>query len=170
MTWTPPAIKPISREGVAAALLKAHRYRLLNDSVAAESICLDVLDVEPGNVEALAMHVLAITDQFAAGHGEDRARAGTAVARLTDPYRHAYYNGVICERWAKAVLQRATPRAAEMAYDWIEKALAWYAKAEDVRAPGNDEVILRWNTCVRMLSRDPHLRPREADAWEPSLE
>ncbi len=170
MTWTPPTIKPISREGVAAALLKAHRYRLLNDSVAAESICLDVLDVEPGNVEALVMHVLAITDQFAAGHGEDRARAGTAVARLTDPYRHAYYNGVICERWAKAVLQRATPRAAEMAYDWIEKALAWYAKAENVRAPGNDEVILRWNTCVRMLSRDPHLRPREAEAWEPSLE
>ncbi len=170
MTWTPPAIKPISREGVAAALLKAHRYRLLNDSVAAESICLDVLDVDPGNVEALVMHVLAITDQFAAGHGEDRARAGTAVARLTDPYRHAYYNGVICERWAKAVLQRATPRAAEMAYDWIEKALAWYAKAENVRAPGNDEVILRWNTCVRMLSRDPHLRPREAEAWEPSLE
>ena len=170
MTWTPPAIKPISREGVAAALLKAHRYRLLNDSVAAESICLDVLDVEPGNVEALVMHVLAITDQFAAGQGEDRARAGTAVARLTDPYRHAYYNGVICERWAKAVLQRATPRAAEMAFDWIEKALAWYAKAENVRAAGNDEVILRWNTCVRMLSRDPHLRPREAEAWEPSLE
>ena len=170
MTWTPPALKPISREGVAAALLKAHRYRLLNDSVAAESICLDVLDVEPGNVEALVMHVLAITDQFAAVHGEDRARASTAVARLTDPYRHAYYNGVICERWAKAVLQRATPRSAEMAYDWIEKALAWYARAEDVRAPGNDEVILRWNTCVRMLSRDPHLRPREAEAWEPSLE
>jgi hypothetical protein len=170
MTWSPPAIKPITREGVAAALQKAHRYRLLNDSVAAESICLDVLRLEPENVEALVMHVLAITDQFITGHAEDRMRARVAVARLTDPYAGAYYNGVICERWAKAMLHRATPEGAEMAYDAIEKALAFYAQAEAVRPPGNDEVILRWNTCVRMLERDPHLRPREAEAFEPSLE
>ncbi len=170
MTWTPPAIKPISRQGVAAALQKAHRYRLLNDSVAAESICLDVLSVEPDNVEALVMHVLAITDQFSTAQAADRARARIAVARLTDPYQSAYYNGVICERWAKAMLHRAAPESAEMAYDSIEKALVYYAKAEGVRAPGNDEVILRWNTCVRMLQRDPALRPREEEAWEPSLE
>lgn len=170
MTWTTPAMKPITREGIAAALAKAHRYRLLNDSVAAESICLDVLGVDPANVEALVMHVLAITDQFAAGHAEDRARAGAAVSQLIDPYKNAYYNGVLCERWAKAVLQRAVPRGSEMAYDWIEKAMTWYAKAEAERPHGNDEAILRWNTCVRMLTRNPHLRPREAEAWEPSLE
>ncbi len=170
MTWTPPAIKPITRAGIAAALLKAHRYRVLNDSVAAESICLDVLAVDPDNVEALAMHVLAITDQFATGRAEDRVRAGTAVARLTDPYKNAYYNGVIAERWAKAVLHRGSPQAADIAYEWLDKAMTWYAKAEQLRAPGNDEAILRWNTCVRVLTRDPHLRPREAEAWEPSLE
>ena len=170
MTWEPPALKPISREGVPAALEKAHRYRLLNDSVAAESICLDVLDLESDNVEALVMHVLAITDQFSTGHAADRARALVAVARLTDPYQHAYYLGVICERWAKAVLDRSTPGAPEMAYASIEKAMVHYAQAEVLRTPGNDEAILRWNTCVRMLQRDPHLRPREADAWEPSLE
>ena len=170
MTWTIPAIKPISREGVAAALLKAHRYRLLNDSVAAESICLDVLGVEPDNGEALAMHVLAITDQFIASHAEDRTRATTAAAHMRDPYKHAYYNGVICERWGKAVLHRTTPQAAEMAWEWIEKALAWYEKAEQLGTPGNDEAILRWNTCVRMMMRNPQLRPREADSWEPSLE
>lgn len=170
MTWTPPGIKPISREGIAAALLKAHRYRLLNDSVAAESICLDVLSVEPDNVEALVMHVLAITDQFSTGQAADRARARIAVARLTDPYQSAYYNGVICERWAKAMLHRGAAESAEMAYDAIEKALDFYAKAEAMRTAGNDEVILRWNTCVRMLQRDPQLRPREAEAWEPSLE
>ncbi len=170
MTWSPPAIKPISHEGVAAALQKAHRYRLLNDSVAAESICLDVLSVEPDNVEALVMHVLAITDQFSTAQAADRARARIAVARLTDPYQSAYYNGVICERWANAMLHRGAPESAEMAYDSIEKALAFYGSAEGVRTPENDEVILRWNTCVRMLQRDPQLRPREAEAWEPSLE
>lgn len=169
-TWTIPAIKPITREGVAAALQKAHRYRVLNDSVAAESICLDVLAAEPNNVEAQAMHVLAITDQFAGVHGEDRSRAKEAVARITDPYKNAYYNGVICERWAKAVHNRGGPQAAEISFDWLEKAMTWYAKAEEMSTPGNDEAILRWNTCVRMMTRDPHLRPREADAWEPSLE
>ena len=169
-TWTIPAIKPITREGVATALQKAHRYRLLNDSVAAESICLDVLAVDPNNVEALAMHVLAITDQFAGVHGEDRSRAKDAVTRLTDPYKHAYYSGVICERWAKAVLNRGGPQAAEICFDWLEKAMTWYLKAEELSTSGNDEAILRWNTCVRMMMRDSHLRPREDEAWEPSLE
>lgn len=170
MTWNPPALKPISHEGVAATLQKAQRYRLLHDSVAAESICLDVLGVEPDNVEAQVMHVLAITDQFAAGQAADRARARIAVARLRDPYQSAYYNGVICERWAKTLISRATAESAAMAFESIEKALTFYAVAEALRPAGNDEVILRWNTCVRMLQRDPQLRPREAEAWEPSLE
>ena len=169
-TWTIPAIKPITREGVPTALQKAHRYRLLNDSVAAESICLDVLSVEPENEDALITHVLAITDQFVGVHGEDRSRAKDAVARLTDPYKNAYYNGVICERWAKAVHNRGGPQAAEISFDWLEKAMTWYAKAEELGTAGNDEAILRWNTCVRMMLRDPHLRPSEDEAWEPSLE
>ena len=164
-----PDIKPISREGIAAALQKAHRYRVLNDSIAAESICLDVLAIDPENTDAIVMHVLAITDQFVTGHAEDLRRAGVAVARLRDPYRNAYYNGIICERWAKSILHRALPRAAEMAYEWIDRALGWYEKAEKLREPGDDEAILRWNTCVRMLQRD-NLQPREAEAYEPSLE
>jgi hypothetical protein len=165
-----PSLKPITREGVAAALQKAHRYRVLNDSIAAESICLDVLAVDPGNPDAIVMHVLAITDQFPQGRGDDLRRATDAVATLTDPYRRAYYQGIIAERWAKAILHRGLPRAAEMAYEWIERALGWYAEAEELRTPGNDEAILRWNTCVRMLQRDPHLRPRAEEAYEPSFE
>ncbi len=167
---TRPELKRISREGVPAALQKAHRYRVLNDSVAAESICLDVLAVDPTNEEALVMHLLAITDQFPTGAAEDHRRAEDAAERLTDPYKRAYYHGVSCERWAKSVLQRAVPRAHEMAHEWIDKALGWYAKAEALRTPGNDEAILRWNTCVRMLERDPRIKPREAEDWEPSLE
>ncbi|MEX2180408.1 MAG: hypothetical protein WD771_00040 [Gemmatimonadaceae bacterium] len=170
MTAERREIRPITREGVAAALQKAHRYRVLNDSVAAESICLDVLALEPANVDALVTHVLAITDQFPAGVAEDLRRAEAAVARLGDHYRHAYYHGVICERWAKSILQRAAPRSHEMAYEWMDKALDWYAKADRLKTPGNDEAILRWNTCVRILQRDPRIKPREAEAWEPSLE
>ncbi len=165
-----PELKRISKEGVPAALQKAHRYRVLNDSVAAESICLDVLAVDPSNVEAIVTHVLAITDQFPAGHAADRARAEGAVSALKDPYRVAYYQGVICERWANGILHRAGSFSGEMAYDFIAQALAWYAKAEALRPAGNDEAILRWNTCVRTLQREPSVKPRDAEAWEPSLE
>lgn len=165
-----PEIKPITPAGVAAALQKAHRYRILNDSLAAESICLDVLSVDPENTDAIVTHVLAITDQFGSGRPEDLRRAGIAVVRLTDAYKNAYYNGITCERWAKSILERGMPRAHEMAFEWIDKALGWYEKAEGLRAPGNDEAILRWNTCVRMLQRDANLKPREAEAYEPSFE
>jgi hypothetical protein len=164
------SLKPISREGVPAALQKAHRYRVLNDSIAAESICLDVLAVDPANADAIVMHVLAITDQFAEGGSDDLRRATEAAAQLTDPYRHAYYQGIIAERWAKAILHRGLPRAHEMAYEWIARALGWYEKAEGLRLPGNDEATLRWNSCVRMLARDASLRPREEEAFEPQLE
>ena len=52
-------LKPITREGVPAALQKAERYRLLNDSTAAESICLDILQVEADNQQAVVMLLLA---------------------------------------------------------------------------------------------------------------
>ena len=44
--------KPLSPEPCPAALAKAERYRLLNEPGEAESICLDVLAVEPDNQEA----------------------------------------------------------------------------------------------------------------------
>jgi hypothetical protein len=57
-------LKPLSREAVARALEKAERYRLLNEPVEAESICLDVLRLEPDNQQALTALLLALTDQF----------------------------------------------------------------------------------------------------------
>jgi hypothetical protein len=166
-----PDIKPITRDGVPAALQKAHRYRLLNDSLAAESICLDVLAVDPANVDAIVTWILAITDQFPEGNSDDLKRAGEAVARLSDAYRNAYYQGIIAERWAKAILHHGPPRAEEMAFDWVETALGWYERAEAMRPAGNDEAILRWNTCVRMLERHPGMKRRdEVETPGPSLE
>lgn len=164
------ALKRITREGVAAALQKAHRYRVLNDSAAAESICLDVLALDSENVEALVMHVLTITDQFGAGRAEDLKRAEGAVGKLPDAYKQAYYRGIMCERWAKGILARHVPRGEQMAWEWVDRAFEAYAEAERLRAPGNDEAILRWNACVRLLAANPNMRPQGKEAWEPALE
>jgi hypothetical protein len=77
---------------------------------------------------------------------------------------------VICERWANGIVNRGAPRAGQMAYDWIERALGLFGRAESLRTPGNDEAILRWNTCVRLLQQHPEVKPPEAEAWEPALE
>lgn len=165
-----PELKPITREAVPAALQKAQQYRVLNDSFAAESICLDILGVDPTNAEALKTHVLAITDQFPGGNEGDRRRAEEAVARLDDAYKVAYYSGVVCERWARGLLARGQPHAQAMASEWLDRALDHYATAERVRPRGNDESLLRWNACVRILRSDPSIKPLEAEEYTPSLE
>ena len=148
-----PDLKPITSAGIPAALQKAERYRLLNDSAAAESICLDILEVDPENQSALVTLLLSITDQFGEELSAGVMRAQAVLPRLRDEYKRAYYAGIICERRAKAQLHRATFGAEDVAAGWFRDAMAWYEKAEALRATGNDEAILRWNTCVRMLGR-----------------
>lgn len=163
-------LKPITKAGVPAALQKAERYRLLNDSSAAESICLDILEVDPDNQGALVTLVLSITDQFGEELSDGVHRAREVLPRLTDEYKRAYYAGIICERRAKALLHRSALGAADVAVEWFREAMSWYERAESLRPQGNDESILRWNTCVRMLGRhEPSGRstPRE---YEPALE
>jgi len=46
-------LKPISKAGIAAALEKAERYRQLNEPRLAESICLDILEMDPENHKAI---------------------------------------------------------------------------------------------------------------------
>lgn len=156
--------RPISRESVPKALQKAERYRIINDPMSAESICLDVLIVEPANQEALTTLLLAITDQMATGPIAGAHRAQELLPRFDDEYKRAYYAGIICERCAKAQLHGpATYRVGEMAYHWLTQAMASYEKAEALRPAGDDAAILRWNTCVRLLAGDSSLAPRAAD-------
>ena len=163
-------LKPITAAGVAAALQKAERYRLLNDSSAAESICLDILQVEPENQQALVALLLAITDQFGEELSDGVRRAREVLPRLKDEYKRAYYAGIICERRAKAQLHRGALGSAEVAAGWFRDAMQWYEQAEALRPAGNDESILRWNTCVRMLGRHEPAGAAQPRDYEPVLE
>ena len=160
-------LKPITREGIPAALQKAERYRLLNDSSAAESICLDVLEIDPKNQEALVALLLSITDQFGEEMSDGVHRAREVLPRISDEYERTYYAGIICERRARAQLHRGALGSAEVAAEWFRDAMKWYEKAESMRPAGNDEAILRWNTCVRMLSK--HEREESPREYEPAM-
>src|SRR3982751_4462301 len=103
-------LKALHQDAIPAALEKAERYRLLNEPGAAESICLDVLAVEPDHQEALITLLLSITDQFDEDTAAKVRRARAVVPRLTDGYKRAYYAGLIEERHAKALLRRGLLR------------------------------------------------------------
>ena len=164
-----PELKPLSREAIPRALEKAERYRLLNEPVEAESICEDVLEVDTDNQKALTTLLLALTEQFDEQLGQGVARAQAVAARLHDEYARVYFTGIICERRGKAHLRHGGPGSGGMAHQSFQEAMSWYEKAEALRPPGNDDALLRWNTCARILERH-HLRPAPVDLSEPPLE
>ena len=160
-------LKPISPKAVPEALQKVERYRLLNEPWEAQSICEDILAVEPENEDALVQLVLAMTDQIGDVISESEARQ--AVSRLGNEYHRAYYAGIVSERSAKATLRQGHPGCQQIAAESLHEAMAWFEKAEAVRPTGNDDAILRWNTCARMIMKYPALESRPAEKYEEVL-
>jgi len=142
-------LKSISHAGIAEALAKVELYRYLNEPEESESICRDILAIEPKQQLALRLLGLSITDQFTGG-GADRYRDAEEVfLRLTDTYERFYYSGILYERRAKA--QLCAGQSPHTLLPLFERALQCFGEAEKIRPAGNDDSILRWNRCVRLL-------------------
>jgi hypothetical protein len=111
-------LKLLSPESVGAALEKALRYRLLNEPREAESICRDIIEVDPKNHEALTTLILALTDQLATKGAKCGDEARSLLPRLGNEYEEMYYAGLICERRANAHLSRRNPEGREDSARW----------------------------------------------------
>ena len=162
-------LKPLEKESIPSALEKARHYRLLNEPLEAESICLDILELEPDNEEALIILVLSLTDQFERRLRKAFSDAKKVAERLEEEYDRAYYNGLICERRAKVHLERGGPGSGHVAYDWFRKAMDFYEKAS-AADEGNSDPILRWNTCVRIIRHHPELEAEPESRHAPFLD
>ncbi len=162
-------LKKLHKDAIPAALEKAVHYRLLSEPGHAESICHDVLLIEPDNQQALIILILALTDRFGKGYSVGLTQAREVLPRLSGEYERTYYAGIISERRAKAQLQQANPGYIHDAYEGLREAMTWYEKAEAIRPAGNDDALLRWNTCARMITGNK-LAPRTEDPVEPQLE
>lgn len=154
-------LKPITKEGIPKAIAKAEHYRFLNEPGHAESICRDVLNVDPGNQKAQVELLLALTDQFGKGFGVGIDSAQHVLSELQGEYERAYYAGIIFERWGKAQLGEGVP--GYVVYDRFRQAMTHYEQAVKMSPVGNDDAILRWNTCVRILQRNESIKPRLED-------
>jgi hypothetical protein len=162
-------LKPLHEEAIPQAIEKAHHYRLLNEPAEAESICLDVLEVDHDNQQALVTLLLALTDRFTRGYAIGATRAKEVLERLADEYSREYYAGIIAERQAKSRLTQGGPGSSFDAYEWLRDAMHHFERAEAIRPAGNDDPILRWNACARMIMRNK-LSGRQFEGYEPQLE
>ncbi|HEY6080692.1 MAG TPA: hypothetical protein VIW29_17880 [Polyangiaceae bacterium] len=148
-----PELKPIRRDAIPRAFEKAERYRLLNEPFESESICLDILAVDPSHAQALGCLLLSLTDQFSHGAGQALERARALLSHFTGDYDKAYYSGIISERFAKRKLRDGHPGAQALAYAYLREAMTSYETAERLAPSGNDDAVLRFNACVRMIER-----------------
>jgi len=163
-------LKRLSAEAIPAALEKAERYRLLNEPGEAESICRDILEVEPENQQALRALFLALTDQFPRHLPTAVNKARAILERLEEGYHRIYYEGILWERRAKACLRKPGPHSGHIAYDSLRRAMDCFERAADQRPSGNEDALLRWNTCVRLLEANPKIAPAPEEAVNHLLE
>ena len=154
-------LKSLTREGLPAALEKAHRYRLLNEPEQAESICEDILEVDPDNQEALTTLILALTDRLYGPRPVSPRAARAYIPRLKGEYEREYYAGIIDEREGIAWLRSGRSRYGSAAYECFLQEMGHFERAEKVRQPVNDDALLRWNSCARMINNHPEVAPVE---------
>ncbi len=152
-------LKTLHKDSIPSALEKAERYRLLNDPVPAESICLDILEIEPDNQKALVTLVLAMSDNFADNYSIGDTGIKDFLVRIKDEYEQNYYNGIVFERRAKSILSNGPEGSQSAAYELFKQAMDWFEKAENLSPEANDDAILRWNGCARVIQNN-NLRPR----------
>ena len=162
-------LKPLSKDGVEAALAKAEHYRLLNSPKLAESICLDILEVDRDNQKARIVLLLALTDQFGQSTMTVAKEAQDIVMTLKDEYSRLYYTGIIHERQGNVALNSAVHGSDFDAYEWYLEAMDYYEQAQALQPSTNNDPILRWNTCARTIMQF-NLEERPSDAPFPILE
>jgi hypothetical protein len=162
-------LKRLTQEGVPGALEKARHYRLLNEPGTAESICRDILQVDPDHRDGRVLLLLALTDQFGRGLAERYDEALSLCQAFPDPYQRAYYTGIVQERRAKAHHRAAAPGSGTVAREWFRAAMASFEEAERLRPQGDDSSILRWNSCARRLMAHGDLHPTPEDHDHPPV-
>jgi hypothetical protein len=158
-------LKTISKESIPEALSKAELYRFLNEPEESESICHDILAVDPENQTATRLLGLAITDEFTGDPSDRYMEAEQIFLRLTGTYEREYCLGLMLERRAKAQMRAGRPPHSTTVL--LQEAMYRFELAEKISPPNNDDAMLRWNRCARLLEALPAEIPAH---HEPSFE
>ena len=155
--------------GVYLVAAELARHGFIASPTSRSAQAADILATDPDNQGAIILLLLSLSDQFTDNIPENLDKAWSLLPRLKDDYLQAYYQGLLFERQARVYMRRASPGSGFSAYDLFCDAMRLYEKAARVRPPGNDEALLRWNTCARTIMSS-RLQPRPIDDFRPMLE
>jgi len=149
----------IHSEAIDLALDKARQYRSLLEPEIAESICLDILNIDSENQDVLVVYILSLLDQIPSPDKKVEVKTiERIVDKLNSSYQRFYYSGLLHERMARYMVTQAMSHA--FAYDYFHQALRCYHHARENSPEGNDEATLRWNSCIRTIEKEklkPHV-------------
>ncbi len=162
-------LKTVSKTAIPRSLERVERYRLLNEPAIAESICRDILRVDPENQQAMIMLLLSLTDQFVETTTLTVATVLELVPKLESEYERCYYTGIVYERQGKARLKREYPGAGFDAYELLREAMHWFERSDPIRPDANEDSIIRWNSCARLIDSN-NLQPRPDEEGHLPLE
>ncbi len=163
----PLELKKLADKNLDAAIALAKHYRDLNQPEEAESICRDVLDVAPSNIDAWRTLGLALTDRFPTAWMTLFDDACAAFAKLPGEYERVYYVGIAWERYAKAQLEAGRAHNALHAF---EEAMTRYEEASKLAVKDDPAPILHYNRCVRAITTHPELARASETPHEPKYE
>ena len=82
------------------------------------------------------------------------------MAKLSDEFQKAYYTGIVYERRAKAILKKGSLGSESTIFELFRQAMEWFDKAESLSSDQNDNAVLRYNHCVRIIESNG-LAPQE---------
>jgi hypothetical protein len=88
---------------------------------------------------------------------------------VASEYHRAYFRGLIAERRARALIARGGAGSRAAAAEWLREATQRFAEAEPLRPSGDESAILRWNACVRLMTRHPELAATADERDEPLM-
>jgi tetratricopeptide (TPR) repeat protein len=147
-------LKRLADKNLDTAIALAKHYRDLNQPDEAESICRDVLEVAPTNVDALRTLGLTLTDRFPTAWMSLFDEACSTFKKLPSDYERFYYVGIAWERYAKAQLEAGRAHNAIHAF---EEAMASFEEASALAKKDDPAPILHYNRCVRALTTNAEL-------------
>jgi tetratricopeptide (TPR) repeat protein len=136
-------LKKLADKNLGAAITLAKHYRDLNQPDEAESICRDVLEVAPDDVDALRTLGLTLTDRFPTAWMSLFEEACSTFKKLPSEY---------------------TARPA------CEEAIVKFEEASALAAKDDPAPILHYNRCVRALTTNPEIARASTVPQQPKYE
>ena len=142
-------VKRISTAGIAEAIAKAELYRSLSEPEEAESICRDILTIEPQH--QLALRLLGLPDRSVHRSWVRSYREAEEIfQQLNDRMNGTTTLG---SRTSDARKRSSKPGNCLLTVQALRTGSYLSQRLRNSPAE-NDDAILRWNRCVRLL-QDP---------------